>query len=172
MIQFIYKLFIGVLLATTIGMGIATFYPAPVMPEHPAEKYPYSQPTKEHSTAAPAPEQIRKQEEYDRKYRDYTQRQEHYSRNVALIAMGLSLAVLIVSLTVLTKADLIADGLILGGIFTLLYGIIGSFGSGEQKLIFLITLVSLLVVLVLGYIKFVKPEKIQAEKPAIKRIRK
>lgn len=159
MIKFIYKLFIGVLLATTIGMGIETFYQKPVMPEYPVEKYPYnySGPVEEKSTLSP--QSIKEQQTYDREIREYTKEREIYDRNTAVIAVSLSLVILVLSLTVLAKLDVIADGLLLGGIFTLLYGIIRSFGSGEQGFIFVTTLVGLVTAVILGYIHFILPEK-------------
>ena len=153
MIKFIYKLFIGVLLATTIGMGIATFYPDPKAPEYPTEKYPYSQAEK-----TPSPADIQEQQAYDSKYKAFEVKRQQHSRNTALVAIALSLVILAISMTVLAKIDIFADGLLLGGIFTLLYGIIRSFGSGDQKFIFAATLIGLVAALVLGYLNFVKPK--------------
>jgi hypothetical protein len=150
MVQVIYKLFLGVLLATTIGMGIATFYQAPDAPEYPREN-------PNAIIDNPSPGQTKEQLQYERDYDGYSETNKVYDRNVAMIAVILSLVVLALSLTVLSKVSVIADGLLLGGIFTLLYGIIRSFGPGEEKFIFLTTLVGLITVLVLGYLRFIKP---------------
>jgi len=158
-IKFVYKLFLGVLLAATIGMGIATFYPAPEMPKHPSDKYPHSS-SEPSLTGVPSPEQIEKQREYDEDYEQYNKQRERHDRNTAVIAVAVSLGLLLVSLTALTKIEIMADGVLLGGIFSLLYGIVRSFGSGDQKFIFVATLIGLIAALVLGYFKFVKSEEL------------
>ena len=150
MIAFVYKLFIGILLATTLGMGIAAFYPAPTAPEYPQSEY-ISKPE------AGTPQNNEKIGEFERESKAYDTQRKRYDRDVAVAAVALSLVTLVISLTVLVRFDVIADGIVLGSMLTLLYGIIRSFGSGEEKFIFLTTLAGFTTVLILGYINFVRP---------------
>ncbi|HSH17812.1 MAG TPA: hypothetical protein VK978_00360 [Candidatus Saccharimonadales bacterium] len=152
MIQVIYKLFLGILLATTAGMGIATFYSASEAPEYPAESITYN----EEGRLSEAEHQ------YQQAATAHAEKQQTYDRNTAIIAILLSLVILTLSLTVLSKVDVIADGLIFGGILTLLYGIGRSFGSEEPRFIFIATLVGLATALVLGYLKFIRPVPVKA----------
>lgn len=153
--KFVYKLFIGILLAATIGLGVATFYPRPTMPEYPPETYPNSKTMLD----TPAPVDLERQHEYERNYKEFEKVARLHERNTAMVVIGLSLIIVVVAMTVLSKVDVISDGLMVGGTLTLVYGIMRSFGSGDQKFIFVSTLVGLLVALVLGYNNFVKPEK-------------
>lgn len=155
MVKFVYKLFIGILLAATIGLGVATFYPRPEMPEYPPETYPYTRVVED----TPALVDYEKEREYQRKHEEFNRKFKVHERNTALIVIGLSLLIVVVAMTMLSKVDVISDGLMVGGTLTLVYGIMRSFGSGDQKFIFASTLVGLLVALVLGYNNFVKPEK-------------
>ena len=152
MIKFLYTLFIGLLLATVIGVGISAFYEAPKAPEYPMHE---TIVTKE--PAEPTPAELEKQRQFERESKIYQQQEADYNRNVSVIAVSLALVILVVSLVVLKNLNMIADGLLLGGVFTLLYGIVRSFGTGEQKFMFIVSLVGLVVALTLGYIKFVRP---------------
>jgi hypothetical protein len=47
----------------------------------------------------------------------------------------------------------------MGGVFTLLYGIVRGFMSENDKYRFLVVTIGLIIAIVLGYIRFIKPEK-------------
>jgi hypothetical protein len=153
MVKYIYTIFIGILLATSIGVGIAAFYPAPQAPEYPREVI--TKPT----SGEPTPADLEEQRKFDQDQRAYEKQARHYNRNVALISVGFSIVILILSLVLMARIQMLADGLMLGGVFTLIYGIGRSFGSGEQKFMFAMTTFGLVVAMILGYIKFIKPEK-------------
>jgi len=65
---------------------------------------------------------------------------------------------LVLSLTVLHKIEILTDGFLLGGLLTLLYAIVRGFGSDDNKFRFLMVTVGLIVALILGYIKFIRPK--------------
>ena len=151
MVKFMYTVFIGILLAALVGVGIAAFYTKPVQPEYP-------------ESAIKAPSEMATQADFKNQHEDnikqaaYQKASELYNRNVALLAVAFSLVILSISLTVLRAVSLFADGVLLGGTITLVYGIIRSFGSGQQKFMFIMVAVGLVVSMALGYIKIVKPD--------------
>ncbi len=155
-LKIIYSIFIGVLFAVLVGVGIAAFYPEPKPPEYPsALKIP-----REGGLNQPVFEELKgEQEEYDRLEKAFRQNLEIYNRNVSIIAIVASIITLVVSLTLFKKLFLIADGLLLGGVLTILYSIIRGFGSGNNKFQFIIVSISFIVALILGYIKLAKPSK-------------
>lgn len=155
MVQQIYKVFIGILLAATVGFGIATFYPAP---EHPRFEEPFHQPKSLEAPAEPTEDDFVKQQEYEQQLEEYNAASESHNRNTAIIAVAAALLIFLISMTVLSVNGLIADGLLLGGIFTLVYGILRSAGTGNQKFMFFTTLVGLVSVIVIGHLKFVRPQ--------------
>ena len=157
-LKIIYSIFIGGLFAVLVGVGIAAFYPEPKPPEYPsALKIP-----REGGQNQPVFNELKgEQEEFDRLEKAFEQNLETYNRNVSIIAIVASIITLVVSLTLFGKLLLIADGLLLGGVLTLLYSIIRGFGSGNNKFQFIIVSLSFTVALILGYIKLAKPSKAQ-----------
>ena len=155
-LKFIYSIFIGVLFATLVGVGIAAFYPEPKPPEYPSAL----KIQREGGLNQPVFEQLKgEQEEYDRAEKAFQNKMEVYNRNVSIIATVASIITLVVSLTFFKKILLIADGLLLGGVLTILYSIIRGFGSGNNKFQFIIVSIGFIVSLILGYIKFARPAK-------------
>lgn len=153
-IRIVYSLFIGVLLATFVGVGIAAFYPAPERPEYPVE---LSIPQTKAQEESP---EIRTQRiEQEKKQRDFQKLDEKYNKNVSIIAVVAAIIVLVVSLTLLRHILIIADGLLLGGVFTLIYSIIRGFVTNDNQFRFVVVTIGLITALTLGYLKFVKTKE-------------
>ena len=53
----------------------------------------------------------------------------------------------------------IADGLLLGGVLTLLYSVIRGFGTEDNMFRFVVVSVGFAISLFLGYVKFIQPAK-------------
>jgi hypothetical protein len=70
-----------------------------------------------------------------------------------------AIIILVLSLTLLAKIKMIADGILLGGVFVALYGVIRGLMTEDPQFRFLIITIGLIVALVLGYIKFIRPKK-------------
>ena len=62
------------------------------------------------------------------------------------------------------KLDAIADGLLIGGLFTLVYSIGWGFSAEDNTYRFLVVTVGLLVALGLGYAKFIAPSTQQKQR--------
>ena len=155
-LKFIYTLFIGFLLATFIGVGIASFHPAPKRPEPPIS-IKYEQPSCEALKDCVALQELKtEQENFDKAQKKYENKAEKYNRDVSIISIIFALIFLIISLTLFKKILLIADGLLLGSVFTLNYSIIRGFNSGDNMYRFIIVSIGLIISLFLGYIKFIK----------------
>jgi hypothetical protein len=153
LIRYVYIVFVGILLAAFVGVGIEAFYKGPKYPETPVElRFPE---TKQLETTSSA--YMQKQLEFDRKSEEFQKQNGEYSRNVSIIALVAAVIMLVLSLTLFKQIAIIADGLLLGGVLTLAYSVIRGFGSNDDMVRFLVVSASLLVALILGYIKFVKP---------------
>jgi len=76
-----------------------------------------------------------------------------------MIALVAAIIILVASLTLFSKIKMIADGILLGGVFTTAYSIIRVLMSEDSKFRFLIVTIGLIIALVLGYIKFVRPKE-------------
>jgi len=155
-LRLVYTFFIGVLLATFVGVGIAAFYPGPKAPEPPVSVK-YAPPCESFKDEV-ASQKIRdEQEEFDKSMRVYQTQSEKYNRDVSIASLLAAILILIVSLTLFKKILLIADGLLLGGVLTLIYSIIRGFGSGDNMFRFLVVSAGMVIALFLGYIKFIQP---------------
>jgi len=160
-IKLVYTFFLGVLLAIFIGVGIETFYPSPTSPEYPAELSTYG---KEMTDV-----QLQKQQEYDESQRIYMDSLEPYNRNVSIIALVSSVVLLAVSLFIEKRLiKVIADGVMLGGLFMLLYSLIRGFAAQDSKYVFIVAAVGLVIAIYLGYHRFVEPHE---KKPTVRKIK-
>jgi hypothetical protein len=158
LIKYVYIVFIGILLAAFVGVGIAAFYKGPKPPEYPVElQYPE---IKENAyLATPSAQRVKLQQEQDSQFKEFRNLDEIYQRNVSIIALLAAVIMLVISLTLLKQIQVIADGLLLGGVITLGYSVVRGFGSNDDMVRFMVVTASLLVTIILGYIKFVRPVK-------------
>ena len=152
-IKYIYTIFLALLVALFVGLGIDAFHPGPKAPEYPAEL----------EIAKPGCEDTAEQklirENFNREQKDFTEKSKPYNRNVSIISLTAAIIILVSSLTLLAKIKMIADGILLGGVFTTVYSIIRGLMSEDTKFRFLIVTIGLLIALVLGYIKFIRPKE-------------
>jgi len=143
----IYSLFLAFFLVFFVGLGIEFFYPSEKAPEYPSE---LNYKTSEVFTQ----KQKDLQEKYDSDVRSYEASQGDYNRNVSIIAICASIILMTLGLIVVPKMNLFSDGFLTGGLFALIYGIGRGIGSGDNKYRFVVVTVGLLVVMILGYLKF------------------
>lgn len=150
-LKLVYTFFLGVLLAIFIGVATSTFYSSPVGPRYPIELNTYG---KEPQLTD---EQIAAQKDWDQKMEQHNKDMKPYNRNVSIITLGASVLLLTTSLILEKKnIKIIADGVMLGGLFTLLYSLGRGFAAEDSKYSFLAVTVGLVIVLYLGYHRFVK----------------
>lgn len=153
-LEIIYTFFVGILIAVFVGVGIAAFYVEPKAPEYPTMLKVYSAPV---PAGAPSTESAKleiEQRKYDAQQKKYEAQMNIYNRNVSIIALIAAIIVSSISITFFKNLRVIADGLLLGGVITLLYSVVRIFGSGDDKLRFVVVSIGLIVALVLGYKKF------------------
>lgn len=157
LIKYVYIVFLGLILATFVGVGISAFYKGPVYPETPPTLK-YARPYPEADTSTPSAEYIKEQEAFDAESKKYQEASEQYNKYVSMIAIGFAIAMMVISLTLFKKILVIADGLLLGGVLTLAYSIVRGFGSDDDMFRFFVVGAGLITAMVLGYLKFVAPQ--------------
>lgn len=151
--KIVYTFFLGALLALFVGLGIQTFYPGPEMPE------PTSGMEFVPESSTPTEEQREEMAENERQWRQWQEDQQTYSRNVAVVALGASVVLLGLSLVLEKRNRVLTNGIMLGGLFTLLYAIGRSFASTETTMTFIAVGVGLAVVLFLGHRRFFRENR-------------
>ena len=158
-LKVVYTIFIGLLLAIFVGVGIDAFYQGPTPPETPLLLELYKLPTEPTSDTTISTQLEEEQKAFDEASKIFMEKFQKYNRNVSIISLIAAILILIISLTLFRKILIIADGLLLGGVITLLYSVARVFGSGDDKFRFVVVAVGLVVSLILGYLKFIEPSK-------------
>lgn len=148
-LKLVYTFFVGLLITLFIGVGISTFYPSPTGPEYPVAAETYGR--------EPTEKEVQAQKEFEERRIQYEKNElQPYNRNVSIILIVAAVILLTLSIVFENKIKVISDGVMLGGLFTLIYGIGRGFASQNTKYVFVIITVSLASVLYLGYKRFVK----------------
>ncbi|GGG65504.1 hypothetical protein GCM10011374_31720 [Kocuria dechangensis] len=145
----VYMFFLGVLLALFVGLGIDTVHPAPPEPQMP----PGVAMAQENRALTPSEKQ--EMDAYQREWDRWEDDQQDYSGDVGLVALVGSVLLLGASLAVERRSRVLAGGVLLGGLFTLLYSIVRSLISQETVATFSVVTVALFLVLALGWRRFV-----------------
>ena len=160
-IKIMYTIFLGLLVALFVGLGIAAFYPAPKAPESPAilNEPPSAPVPTDKVTITETAEQRAARLKFDQDQKTYQKQFAVYNRQVSIISMIAAVIVLVAALSAVNKIQLISDGLLLGGILTLLYSIVRGFMGEDNLYRFIVVTIGLIIALVIGYIKFIQPEK-------------
>jgi hypothetical protein len=151
LLKYIYTLFIGILFTGLVVAGIYAFYPRPEYPEYPEE---LTYPARDGKDIYESTESAEKYRQNEKEFREISQ---DYNRNVSIISLVAAVLALIISLTLIRNLQLISDGLLLGGVFTLLFSVGSGFESDDSKFRFIIILIGFIISLAVGYIKFVRP---------------
>lgn len=160
-IKLVYTIFLALLIALFVGLGIDTFYPSPEPPEYPTRLETVKM---DCLNCIQSAEDKAAWEEFNQAQDKYQEESKVYNRNASIIALAAAIIILVLSLTLLSKIKMIADGILLGGVFTTAYGIIRGLMSDSSRFRFFIVAVGILIAIVLGYLKFIRPKETSRRK--------
>ena len=137
-----------------IGFGINTFYSSPKAPVMPERLNTLNNMNK---TQTPTNVQIEVQNQYDKSIERFNNdKMNPYQRNVSIISLAASVILLALSMFLERRnISVISDGVMLGGLFMLLYSIGRGVASQDSKYMFVAVTIGLIVALYLGYHRFV-----------------
>lgn len=85
---------------------------------------------------------------------EYDEAIRAWSRNLGIIATVIAVLLLVLSMVIERVAPVPGNALLLGGLFTLFYGVAPAIGFGQGATAFLVLAVALIVVLFVGYRRF------------------
>lgn len=142
----LYSLLLGIFLTFFVGIGINTFYTQPIYHEPPSCMVPVGKEVE----SVPMQQQCQKEIEANQK------RTNTYSQNVSLISLVAAVIYVAIGFLVLRSVKLFSSGFLFGSIFTLLYSLIRGLNSNNQIFSFLVVVVSLVLVMLIGYLRFVR----------------
>jgi len=172
-IRVLYCIFLAVLVVLFVGWAMAALYPTPQWDtEHPGVEQwlgpPPEKPAAVELQALSSGERKAKMQDYEAKQKEYeakkkelggyrkalAEKTEKRGRNVSLISLVIAVLVMAMGVGFSGRLPVIAEGLLLGGLFTLIYSIGFSFVR-SPKIAVIPVGVGLIVTIALGYQRFV-----------------
>lgn len=161
-LQTIFSFFLGLMVLAFIGIGVNTFYPQPqeryqeqldelYRSQEPKNRLPY-----EELTAAERKEFDAVQEEINVIQDKIQEEQKAWARNTSIVLILFATLVMGVSLVRSEQLRVISNGLLLGGLFTMIYGVGWVIFSGESVARFAVVVFAFAISIALGYVKFVR----------------
>ena len=145
----VYTLFLGALIALLVGLGVATVHPGPEAPEA-SSALVAAQQTRE---LTPEEEQQWAQHLSDRDA--WEERSMRHSRDVGVTTLVAAVLLIVLSLLIERRRPVLADGILLGGLFTLLHSVVRSLISQDTLVTFGVVTLALALTLYVGYRRFV-----------------
>ena len=139
-LRVLYSIGLGIIIVLFVGLGIATFYPAPEL----------SSLANLDSAARQAAIDAHQSAMHD------------YNRNVTVAALVSALLILGASIWTESRKPLFAGGFLLGGMLTLIYGLMRGLTSGVTAVAFFSVAVGLFVVVYLGHQRFFSARAVEA----------
>ena len=166
----IFSFFLGLMLVAFAGVGVYTFYPPPEefstqirelnrREEIIRDSRPADQLTEEDRA------QIREVNQERYALQDaLREAQRPWGRNTSIILMVTATLAMAVSLIRATQLAVISNGLLLGGVFTMLYGVGWIIATDVSKARFVVIAIALGITLALGYVRFIHSGKTAVDK--------
>lgn len=162
-LQTIFSFFLGLMVLAFVGVGVNTFYPQPAetnqkeIQEISRKIESLNIKTTNRSLTATEQAEFSRLQDQQNALQDKTDLQmKDWARNTSIILVIFATIVMGISLVRSEQLRVISNGLLLGGLFTMLYGVGWVIFSGNSTARFVVILFALVVTLGLGYVKFVR----------------
>jgi hypothetical protein len=162
-LQTLFAIFLGLMVTAFVGVGVYTFYPSPDKQFRPRiealdrqeQAIRNSQPENALSPADRA--QMQKIIDERNRIQDASRAStEAWSGRRSIILVSLATIAMAISLTAIAGLPVISNGLLMGGVFTMLYGVGWVIVSATSGTRFIVMSFALAVTLALGYLRFVR----------------
>jgi len=158
----IFSFFLGLMLTAFVGVGVYTFHPPPEQPDAQIRELARreatirdSKPSSELTTAEQ--DQIQDINRQRRNLVDAAaEARKPWGRSTSVILIVFATLTMAVSLVRADQLPVISNGLLLGGLFTMLYGVGWIVATDTSVTRFLVMTAALAITLGLGYVRFVR----------------
>jgi hypothetical protein len=162
-LQTLFAIFLGLMVTAFVGVGVYTFYPNPALEFRDRimnlDRRQQAMGTLKPDVALTPEDRARIQELVDQRNKLQDQSQaasEGWGSRTSIILVSLATLVMVISLTFAKNLPVISNGLLMGGVFTMLYGVGWVIASGTSTTRFIVMSFALLITLALGYLRFVR----------------
>lgn len=162
-LQTLFAIFLGLMVTAFVGVGVYTFYPSPdaqfrgriVSLEREQQAIRDSRP--EAALTAADRAGIQKIVDERNRVQDASRAStEAWGGRTSIILVALATIAMAISLTAAAQLPVISNGLLMGGVFTMLYGVGWVIVSGTSATRFIVMTFALVITLALGYVRFVR----------------
>ena len=162
-LQTLFAIFLGLMVTAFVGVGVYTFYPPPdkqyrdqiISLDRQQEAIRNSRP----DPALTPDDRARIQKLVDErnKVQDISRKSgETWAGRTSIILVSLATLAMVIALVGVAQLPVISNGLLLGGVFTMLYGVGWVIASGTSTTRFIVMTFALAITLALGYLRFVR----------------
>jgi uncharacterized protein HemX len=162
-LQTIFAIFLGLMVTAFVGVGVYTFYPSPqaqfnsrILDLNRQEQAIRN--SKSANDLTPT-DRAKIQELADElnKTQDAAQASgESWGRKTSIILIAFATLAMAISLVRAEQLPVISNGLLLGGVFTMVYGVGWIIATGTSTARFIVMTFALAITLALGYVRFVR----------------
>lgn len=146
----IYTFVLALIIAVFVGITINTFYPAP--------KFPGEQMVTVKNTGTPTAEQQAADAKNEALQKEYQKKQQDWAQVASIIVITAATVFVALGLFLAGKMPVLPNGVLMGGLFTIFYGVATAMMSESRYIIFGVVTASLVIIVTAGYLKFVKLE--------------
>lgn len=170
-LQAIFAVFLGLMITAVVGVGVYTFYPNPGDQTQDQIQALYDERAAIDGCGSPTPGECRNWTQLTQAEKARTkaidtqvtqlqrvadERSSQWRMSTSVILIVLATMLMAVALALGDSGSVLSNGILLGGLFTMLYGVGWGLASGNSITRFLVLVVALAVSLALGYLKFVR----------------
>jgi len=165
-LQTIFSFFLGLMVLAFVGVGVNTFYQQPSETNQKETQdiqrkiSAFDMKTSNRSLTATEQAAMTRLQDQQNALQDKTDVQmKGWARNTSIILVILATVVMGISLVRSEQLKVISNGLLLGGLFIMVYGVGWVIFSGNSTARFFVILFALVVTIGLGYVKFVRQRR-------------
>jgi hypothetical protein len=157
----IFSIFLGLMVAAFVGIGVYTFYEPPGEDPRMEVLQERENDIRIGSRGAELPPEAEAelreiQQERNVVWEEQRRARSVWARNTSIILILLATVAMAISLVRADQLPVISNGLLLGGVFTMLYGVGWIIASDNATSRFVVITIALAVTIGLGYVRFVK----------------
>lgn len=161
-LQTIFSFFLGLMVTAFVGVGVYTFHPPDKTPQRRVQEL--SRREQAIRNAKPGEQltaddraQIQQLTDERNRIADASQAAfESWGRRTSIILITLATLAMVVSLVRPEQLPVISNGLLLGGVFTMVYGVGWIVAAGASLTRFVVMTAAFVITLALGYVRFVR----------------
>ena len=154
-----------------MGVGVWTFYPQPFDQNSPEQKKIDQLYRQQEQAAGKTGIQTPAQKaEFERIQKDIDARQaamqkarDAWAVTTSIVLLVFATILMAISLFLPDHMRVFSNGILLGGLFTVIYGTGWSFAGGDSRARFFVVLVALLLAIAFGYLRFIRGRQEKAE---------